>query len=73
MRRKRFKIVNADVTVVAQQPKLAPHYGRIRQSIASLCGVAEGRINIKATTTEKLGWTGTGKGLAATAVVLLSR
>jgi 2-C-methyl-D-erythritol 2,4-cyclodiphosphate synthase len=73
MRRKRFKIVNADVTVVAQQPKLAAHYGRIRQSIARLCGVTEGRVNIKATTTEKLGWTGAGKGLAATAVVLLSR
>jgi 2-C-methyl-D-erythritol 2,4-cyclodiphosphate synthase len=73
MRRKRFKIVNADVTVVAQQPKLAPHYGCIRQSVARLCGVAEGRINIKATTTEKLGWAGAGKGLAVTAVVLLSR
>jgi 2-C-methyl-D-erythritol 2,4-cyclodiphosphate synthase len=73
MRRKRFKIVNADVTVVAQQPKLAAHYRRIRQSIARLCGVTEGRVNIKATTTEKLGWTGAGKGLAATAVVLLSR
>jgi 2-C-methyl-D-erythritol 2,4-cyclodiphosphate synthase len=73
MRRKRFKIVNADVTVIVQQPKLAAHYGRIRQSIARLCGVTEGRVNIKATTTEKLGWTGAGKGLAATAVVLLSR
>jgi 2-C-methyl-D-erythritol 2,4-cyclodiphosphate synthase len=73
MRRRRFKIINADVTLVAQRPKLAPHYGRMRQSVARLCGVAEGRINIKATTTEKLGWAGAGKGLAATAVVLLAR
>jgi 2-C-methyl-D-erythritol 2,4-cyclodiphosphate synthase len=73
MRRKRFKLVNADVTVVAQQPKLSPHYGRMRKSLAGLCKVAESRINIKATTTEGLGWVGTGKGLAAAAVVLLSR
>jgi 2-C-methyl-D-erythritol 2,4-cyclodiphosphate synthase len=73
MHRRRFKIVNADVTLVAQRPKLAPYYGRMRQSVARLCGIAESRINIKATTTEKLGWAGAGKGLAATAVVLLGR
>ena len=73
MRRRRFKLVNADVTVVAQRPKLSPHYGRMRKSVAGLCKVAENRINIKATTTEKLGWAGAGKGMAATAVVLLSR
>ncbi len=73
MRRRRFKLVNADVTVVAQQPKLSPHYGRMRKSLAGLCKVAESRINLKATTTEGLGWVGTGKGMAATAVVLLSR
>lgn len=73
MRRKRFKLVNADITVVAQRPKLAPHYGRMRQSVATLCAVAESRISIKSTTTERLGWAGTGKGMAATAVVLLGR
>ena len=73
MRRKRFKLVNADFTLVAQQPKLSPHYGRMRKSVARLCAVAENRINIKATTTEKLGWAGAGKGMAATAVVLLRR
>ena len=73
MRRKRFKLVNADVTVVAQQPKLSPHYARIRKKVASLCGVAESKISIKATTTEKLGWAGQGKGMSATAVVLLSK
>jgi 2-C-methyl-D-erythritol 2,4-cyclodiphosphate synthase len=73
MRRKRFKLVNADVTLVAQEPKLSPHYGRMRKSVAGLCKIAESRINIKATTTERLGWVGAGKGMAATAVVLLSR
>ena len=73
MRGKRFQLVNADVTLVAQRPRLSPHYGRMRKSVASLCHVAESRINIKATTTEKLGWTGSGKGMAATAVVLLRR
>jgi 2-C-methyl-D-erythritol 2,4-cyclodiphosphate synthase len=73
MRRKRFNLVNADVTVVAERPKLSPHYLRIRKNVASLCNVAESRISIKATTTEKLGWTGQGKAVAVTAVVLLSR
>jgi 2-C-methyl-D-erythritol 2,4-cyclodiphosphate synthase len=73
MRRMRFKLVNADVTVVAERPKLSPHYSRIRKSVASLCNVAENRISVKATTTEKLGWTGQGKGVAVTAMVLLSR
>jgi 2-C-methyl-D-erythritol 2,4-cyclodiphosphate synthase len=73
MRRKRFKLVNADVTLVAQEPKLSPHYGRMRKNVARLCKVSEGDINIKATTTEKMGWAGKGQGMAATAVVLLSR
>ena len=73
MRRMRFELVNADMTVVAERPKLSPHYSRIRKSVASLCNVAESRICVKATTTEKLGWTGQGKGVAVTAMVLLSR
>ncbi|HEY7219233.1 MAG TPA: 2-C-methyl-D-erythritol 2,4-cyclodiphosphate synthase [Candidatus Binatia bacterium] len=72
-RRKRFRLVNADVTLIAERPKLSPYYERLRKSVAALCGIAESRISIKATTTEKLGWAGAGKGLAATAVVLLSR
>jgi 2-C-methyl-D-erythritol 2,4-cyclodiphosphate synthase len=73
MRRKRFKLVNADVTLVAQEPKLSPYYGRMRKNVALLCRVSEAKINIKATTTEKMGWAGKGQGMAATAVVLLSR
>jgi len=73
MRRKRFKLVNLDVTLLAQGPKLAPHYATMRNNVARHCKVSENRINIKATTTEKLGWVGEGRGMAATAVVLLCR
>jgi 2-C-methyl-D-erythritol 2,4-cyclodiphosphate synthase len=73
MRRKRFTLVNADVTVVAQQPKLAPYYSAMRKSVAQQLKTAEHKISIKATTTEKLGWLGKGEGMAATAVVLLRR
>jgi 2-C-methyl-D-erythritol 2,4-cyclodiphosphate synthase len=72
-RRKRFRLVNADVTLIAERPKLSPHYERMRRSIAALCGIAQSRVSVKATTCERLGWVGAGKGLAATAVVLLSR
>jgi 2-C-methyl-D-erythritol 2,4-cyclodiphosphate synthase len=71
MRQRRFKLVNADVTLVAQQPKLAPYYEPVRKNVARRLGVAESRISIKATTTEKMGWIGQGKGMAALAVVLL--
>jgi 2-C-methyl-D-erythritol 2,4-cyclodiphosphate synthase len=71
MRRRGFKLVNVDVTLVAQQPKLARYYGPMRKAMAQRFNLAESRINIKATTTEKLGWAGQGKGMAATAVVLL--
>jgi len=71
MRRKKLTLVNADVTLVAERPKLAPYYTAMRRSVASQFKVAETRINIKATTTEKLGALGQGKGMAATAVVLL--
>jgi 2-C-methyl-D-erythritol 2,4-cyclodiphosphate synthase len=73
MRRKRFKLVNADITLIAQEPKLAPHYAAIRTNVAGYFKVEESRINIKATTTEKLGWAGKGEGMAASAVVLLAR
>ena len=72
-RRKRFKLVNLDVTLLAQRPKIARHYAAMRKNLARQFKVGENRINIKATTTEKLGWVGQGKGMAATAVVLLCR
>jgi 2-C-methyl-D-erythritol 2,4-cyclodiphosphate synthase len=72
-RRKRYKLVNLDVTLLAQEPKLAPHYAAMRENVARQLKVGVNKVNIKATTTEKLGWVGQGKGMAATAVVLLSR
>lgn len=73
LRRKGFKIVNVDVTLVAQRPKLSPHYPAMRKSLARLLKLAVGAVSIKAATTEKLGWLGKGQGIAGTAVVLLSR
>jgi 2-C-methyl-D-erythritol 2,4-cyclodiphosphate synthase len=71
MRRKKHKLINADVTLITERPKLAPYYAAIRKNIAKQLDIAESKINIKATTTEKLGALGQGKGMAATAVVLL--
>ncbi len=73
MRRKGFKLINADVTLIAQEPKLAAYYGAMKKNVAKQFKVVEKLINIKAVTTEKLGWVGQGKGMAATAVVLLRR
>ena len=73
LRRKRFKIVNVDVTLVAQRPKLSPHYREIRKSVAGLLRLAVSEVSIKAATTEKLGWLGKGQGMAGTAVILLGR
>lgn len=73
MRRRRFKIVNADITLVAEQPKLAPYYERMRKNVAQLCRSTPDRISIKAATTERLGWEGKVKGMAAMAAVLIAR
>ena len=68
-----FRIINADITVLAQRPRLAPFFGRIRRRLARLLGVPEGTLNVKAATTEELGWIGVGHGMAATAVVLIEK
>ena len=62
---------NADITVVAQAPRLAPWIGEMREYISADLDVTAAQINIKATTTEHLGFTGRGEGIAAFAVVLL--
>ena len=67
-----FAVANADVTVIAQAPKIAPHREAMRRRIAQLLGVDETQVNVKATTTEALGFLGRAEGLAAQAVVLLS-
>jgi 2-C-methyl-D-erythritol 2,4-cyclodiphosphate synthase len=67
-----FAVVNADLTLIAQAPKLAPHREAIRSRIAALLGLEPARVNLKATTTEGLGFLGRAEGIAAQAVVLLS-
>jgi 2-C-methyl-D-erythritol 2,4-cyclodiphosphate synthase len=73
MQRRGFKLSNADLTILAQQPKLAPHYGAMKKRVAGALKVLESKINIKAATTEKLGSIGRGQAIAASAVVLLCR
>lgn len=68
-----YRIGNVDITIVAQAPKVAPHVAAMRELVASDLGITEDRVNIKATTTEKLGFTGRGEGIAAHAVVLVAR
>lgn len=64
-------VANADLTVIAQAPRLAPHIGEMRTRIAADLGISVDRVNVKATTTERLGYIGRGEGLAAHAVALL--
>ncbi|MGC2457719.1 MAG: 2-C-methyl-D-erythritol 2,4-cyclodiphosphate synthase [Gallionellaceae bacterium] len=66
-----FRVGNLDATIIAQAPKMAPHIPQMAENIASDLGVALNAVNVKATTTEKLGYTGRGEGIAAQAVALL--
>ena len=66
-----FAVVNADITVIAQRPRLAPHFGGIRARLAELMEVPAEVVNLKAGTMEGLGSIGEGKAIAAMAVVLL--
>ena len=68
----KLRIVNVDVTVLAQVPRVAPHREAMRQRIAALLGIEPGCVNLKATTTEGLGFIGRAEGIAAQAVVLLT-
>lgn len=70
---KAYRVCNLDATIIAQRPKMAPHIPAMRENIARACGVDSSRINVKATTEEGLGFTGTGEGISAHAVVLLER
>jgi len=72
-RRDKFRLVNGDITVIAEKPRLAPFAKKIRERLAKLLNVRAQQINLKAVTTEGLGWIGQGKGMAATAVVLLAK
>lgn len=66
-----MKLGNADITIIAQAPKLAPHIQAMRQILAVDMSTAISNVSIKATTTEKMGFTGRAEGIAVTAVVLL--
>jgi 2-C-methyl-D-erythritol 2,4-cyclodiphosphate synthase len=68
-----YRIANIDATIIAQAPKMAPHIPAMVNIIAADLGLSRGQVNIKATTTERLGYTGRGEGIAAEAVVLLDR
>ena len=66
-----FRVGNVDATIIAQAPKMAPHIARMVENIATDLGVPMNAVNVKATTTEKLGFEGRGEGIAAEAVALL--
>jgi 2-C-methyl-D-erythritol 2,4-cyclodiphosphate synthase len=68
-----WRLGNADITLVAQAPKIAPFVAEMKKNISEACRVSVDQINIKATTTEGLGFTGTGEGMAAYAIVTILR
>jgi 2-C-methyl-D-erythritol 2,4-cyclodiphosphate synthase len=73
VRARGYQPVNVDVTVVAERPKLAPHFSKMVDNLASILGLPPEMISLKATTTEKLGFTGREEGIAAYAVVLVAK
>jgi len=68
-----YRVVNVDVTIIAQAPKMAPHIPLMREYIASDLGIAPDCVNVKATTTEKMGFEGRGEGISSMAVALLEK
>ncbi len=72
MREKQYSVLNIDATVIAQRPKLAPYLDEMKAVVASLFSVEKEAVNIKATTEEGLGFSGSGEGIAAHAVCLLT-
>jgi 2-C-methyl-D-erythritol 2,4-cyclodiphosphate synthase len=73
LRERGWRVSNVDATIIAQAPKMAPHITQMTAHIAADLGIAPERVNVKATTTEKLGFTGRGEGIAAEAVCLIGR
>ncbi len=68
-----YSVLNVDVTIIAQAPKMAPHIPQMRENIASDMGLALDAVNVKATTTEKMGFEGRGEGISSMAVALLQK
>lgn len=73
LRKDGWLVNNVDVTIIAQRPKLAPFIAKMRELVAKDLGIEKEAVNIKATTTEKLGFTGRGEGIAAESVVSIVR
>lgn len=73
MRERGWRVMSADVCLIGERPKLAPHRERMRARVAPALGLDLDALNVKATTTEKLGFTGRGEGLAAQAVALIGK
>lgn len=71
--KKGYEVGNIDATIFAERPKMSPHKNEMRQNLATAAGVSLDQVNIKATTTEGLGFEGRGEGIGAHAVVLLQR
>jgi len=71
LKEKGYSVVNADVTIVCQRPKLAPYIAKMRENVARVLEVDVDSVNVKATTTEGLGFEGEGLGISSTAVVLI--
>ena len=71
LKEKRYAVSNVDATVIAQAPKLAPHIARMRENIAAALGIPAEDVSVKATTEERLGFTGSGEGIAAQAAALI--
>lgn len=72
IRERSLELEYVDITVIAQKPRLGPYIDAMRQRIAEIAGVSPDRINVKATTEEKMGFTGSGEGISTHAVCLLS-
>jgi len=68
-----FELINADCILIGEEPRIATHREEMRQRLATALGVGPERVNVRATTTDRLGFTGKGEGLAAQAVALLER
>ena len=68
-----FSIANVDMTIMAQRPRIGPHIEAMRENIAVVLGIGKSRINIKATTTERLGFVGREEGIAAEAICSIYR
>ncbi|HYK74957.1 MAG TPA: 2-C-methyl-D-erythritol 2,4-cyclodiphosphate synthase [Pseudoneobacillus sp.] len=73
VKQKGYKLGNIDCTIIAQQPKMAPYVPQMRERIAELLEATVDQVNVKATTTEKLGFTGRGEGIASQVAVLLQK